>query len=1163
MICVPSVLMKRLFIVAALLAVFCADQASASVETFTDAAVPPPPAREIGQPLSPGDLTMQDILAQAALAKKKSGIKTPAPPPIQPLFSTSAAVVPQVTPKVPAAATSNSPGSLLVQGMDSIFGVTPKNNVPVQASPIVNVAPTAPVTVAKGVSVAPLPALGATKSGGPCVPQTSNWTKTCVEAGYPQNYAGQIHGETRTTCPTGGLQDVWVSNTCSPPEGSGADAALTSPSQNTAPSSTQVVDASCGPSNGLAVAARPVYDLCAEGIATSVAGNGPWHWNCQGTGGGMTVSCAAPVSATATQTPVAASSQSSASPSAEDAVCGPSNGVVTDRAPVNGLCAKGAFSKVNGNGPWTWACSGTNGGRPAACNAPKIIDGVCGAANGSGSDQMPMAGLCEAGYASAVTGSGPWAWTCSGINGGQATTCSAEPRMNAVCGPASLSGHSSTPVNALCSVGQPSNVAGAGPWSWTCSGTNGGASVNCQAQVSQNGVCGLAHGTSVTEAPADNLCSNGIPSRVGGNGPWSWSCAGTEGGDTVSCTAARSAESAPVPVASAPKPKVEIKENLAPAPQSSPVATVDVANLCGTATEFVAIEAPTKNLCRQGTASSVSGRGPWNWTCNDGGQQSTCSTLTLGMSSEPSKPAPVPAATIATETQIASCGNAANQNTVQEPADQLCAVGKASSVSGSGPWKWTCTKGKSHVTCQVDKSSDGTCGTSNGAVLRDAPANGLCASGTPTRVQGTGPWLWSCIGAGGGASSSCSATAQAQTRVDGSCGSSANTALTSIPAVNLCDSGVASGVYGEGPWTWTCSGLNGGIAASCATVKSTPPAPPPPGPPVNGLCGSNNGVAMLLQPMDNLCSTGTPTAVSGNGPWNWNCIGENSGMTVSCTAPLQPPAPVSGVCGPANGVPTLTTPRSGLCSGGISSAVSGKGPWTWSCSGVNGGSAVGCVAPLAGTDVGSLPSMTTQTSSVEMPPPSISPAGTVVKKGLVTPRMPSGSLPALHTGSLPPAPKASDVGVDTSVPSEPPLLPDDNQGVPPPPVRDLIQPAPALKSDGEGNILPGNHFALDAGLSTIPFASGSDNFDTSSSAILDKLAGVLQKNGGVRVTLTAYADNGGSVTPREARRLSLSRALAIRDYLTSKGVSSSRIDVRALGANVPSGEPDRVDIKAN
>ena len=48
--------------------------------------------------------------------------------------------------------------------------------------------------------------------------------------------------------------------------------------------------------------------------------------------------------------------------------------------------------------------------------------------------------------------------------------------------------------NALCSVGDPSAVNGGGPWSWTCGGLNGGASVASESRRSESGVCGTAHG---------------------------------------------------------------------------------------------------------------------------------------------------------------------------------------------------------------------------------------------------------------------------------------------------------------------------------------------------------------------------------------------------------------------------------------------------------------------------------------------------------------------------------------------------------------------------------------------------------------------------------------------------------------------------------------------
>jgi hypothetical protein len=58
---------------------------------------------------------------------------------------------------------------------------------------------------------------------------------------------------------------------------------------------------------------------------------------------------------------------------------------------------------------------------------------------------------------------------------------------------------------------------------------------------------------------------------------------------------------------------------------------------------------------------------------------------------------------------------------------------------------------------------------------------------------------------------------------------------------------------------------------------------------------------------------------------------------------------INGACGPANGVPTSTAPTSGLCSAGSPSAVTGTGPWNWRCYGSNGGTTASCSAPLLGS----------------------------------------------------------------------------------------------------------------------------------------------------------------------------------------------------------------------
>lgn len=55
--------------------------------------------------------------------------------------------------------------------------------------------------------------------------------------------------------------------------------------------------------------------------------------------------------------------------------------------------------------------------------------------------------------------------------------------------------------------------------------------------VAINGVCGNANGTTVSSPPTTNLCSIGSASAVSGTGPWSWSCAGSNGGTTATCSA--------------------------------------------------------------------------------------------------------------------------------------------------------------------------------------------------------------------------------------------------------------------------------------------------------------------------------------------------------------------------------------------------------------------------------------------------------------------------------------------------------------------------------------------------------------------------------------------------------------------------------------------------
>ena len=86
--------------------------------------------------------------------------------------------------------------------------------------------------------------------------------------------------------------------------------------------------------------------------------------------------------------------------------------------------------------------------------------------------------------------------------------------------------------------------------------------------------------------------------------------------------------------------------------------------------------------------------------------------------------------------------------------------------------------------------------------------------------------------------------------------------------------------------------------------------------------------------------------------------------------------------------------------------------------------------------------------------------------------------------------------------------------------------------------------------------------------VLDNIIARLKRDDGIRLQLRAYAA-GTPDTTSQARRLSLSRALAVRSYLAQQGISLARLDVRALGmgtsamgdvatrADIPA---DRVDL---
>lgn len=97
---------------------------------------------------------------------------------------------------------------------------------------------------------------------------------------------------------------------------------------------------------------------------------------------------------------------------------------------------------------------------------------------------------------------------------------------------------------------------------------------------------------------------------------------------------------------------------------------------------------------------------------------------------------------------------------------------------------------------------------------------------------------------------------------------------------------------------------------------------------------------------------------------------------------------------------------------------------------------------------------------------------------------------------------------------------------------------------------------------SITFAPNATDPSTSAVGAIRSLAGTLSTaltDSGARVQLMAYAGMRGEKSS-DTRRLSLKRALVIRQLLIDDGVPSERIDVFALGGADDDGPLDRVDV---
>jgi hypothetical protein len=127
----------------------------------------------------------------------------------------------------------------------------------------------------------------------------------------------------------------------------------------------------------------------------------------------------------------------------------------------------------------------------------------------------------------------------SGAGGGTLTSSIGGINCGSICS-ASITSGVIVPLNAA-----PDSGSVFSGWLGACSGTgtcevtmDAAKSVTATFSIAPtNGTCGSSNGMTMTTAPSTNFCTTGTASTVTGTGPWGWTCTGSNGGTTANCNA--------------------------------------------------------------------------------------------------------------------------------------------------------------------------------------------------------------------------------------------------------------------------------------------------------------------------------------------------------------------------------------------------------------------------------------------------------------------------------------------------------------------------------------------------------------------------------------------------------------------------------------------------
>lgn len=176
-------------------------------------------------------------------------------------------------------------------------------------------------------------------------------------------------------------------------------------------------------------------------------------------------------------------------------------------------------------------------------------------------------------------------------------------------------------------------------------------------------------------------------------------------------------------------------------------------------------------------------------------------------------------------------------------------------------------------------------------------------------------------------------------------------------------------------------------------------------------------------------------------------------------------------------------------------------------------------------------------------------------------------IPAVATPPVAPLPVAMQEPVDMTPPPEvkktAEMVIDDLYTLPPreTTTQDNVELAALAVDEAPPLLAPPVVDVRESVTGRIAFTSANVTLDDTMHDEIDRIADLLDNSDTSRLLIKGYA-SGTDANRAEARRLSVSRALAVRAYLMDKGIKPSRVDVRGMGSDSTdaSAALDRVDL---